>query len=195
MRKPAGTTSRMEDSDRAMLYEGCSIGQLSVIFGQDKREIGNRISLNKIPDSGMRSGYPIYRIADVAPVLVTPKGDIEGAIKKMSPKDLPPQLSKEFWAALTARRDFEENEGDLWRTADVIERMSEVFKTLRMNLLLMTDQVERQTQLTDKQRRIIQDLTDNTLNQLANELIAKFKNEPARRIEDAWEDPEEDDEL
>lgn len=181
----------MDDEGRSMLYDGCSKSQLGTLFGIDKRDIDEKI--RDVPPSGERMGYPIWRIKDVAPYLVPPQGNFEEAIKKMSPKDLPPMLTKEFWQAQHSRLKFEEDQGDLWRTADVIEKLSVVFKTLRMNLLLVNDQVERQTQLTEKQRKIIQGLIDSTLNQLADSLINAFKDEPARRHDSGWTEPAEAD--
>jgi len=187
MRKPGLGAKAMDDDGRSMLYDGCSKSQLGTLFGIDKRDIDEKI--RDVPPSGERMGYPVWRIKDVAPYLVPAQGDFEAAIKKMSPKDLPALLQKEFWAAQHARLKFEEDQGDLWRTADVIERLSVIFKTLRMNLLLVNDQVERQTQLNDKQREIIQGLIDSTLNQLADSLVNEFKNEPARNHDSGWADP------
>jgi len=188
MRKPGLATKAMDDEGRSMLYDGCSLSQLGIIFKMDNREISRKIA--GLSPSGERLGYPIYNLAEAAARLVPPQGNIEEAIKKMSPKDLPPAITKEYWAGQHARLKFEEDNGDLWRTADIVERLSEAFKTLRMNLLLMRDQVERQTLLTDKQREIIQTLIDGALNELADSLIAKFKNDQARTSHDeGWQEP------
>lgn len=190
-RRPGLGAKAMDDEGRSMLYEGCSKSQLGVIFGIDNRKVDEKI--RNVPPSGERMGYPIWRIRDVAPFLVPAQGDFEEAIKKMSPADLPPALTKEFWSAQHARLKYEEDRGDLWRTADVVERMSTVFKKLRMNILLVTDQVERQTHLTDKQREIIIGLMDGTLNQLADSLVNTFKHEPDRRFDSGWQQPDEHD--
>lgn len=136
-------------------------------------------------------GYPIYKLSEAAAYLVPPKAqDIEQAIKRMNPKDLPAALQKEYWAAQHARLKFEEDQGDLWRTSDVVATLSEVFKTARMSILLMRDQVERNTTLTDKQRDTIQTLIDSTLNDLAESLVERFKNEPTRKFDTGWDEPE-----
>lgn len=182
----AGLGAKMNDDEtRAILYEGCSLSQLSTIFDSDNREVARR--LRNLEPCGTRMGYPIYKLADAAALLVAPQGDIEEVIKKMSPKDLPPSLTKEFWAGQHARLKFEEDQGDLWRTTYVIEKLSEMFKTLRMSILLMQDQVERQTTLTDQQRDIIRGLTDGVLNDLADSLIERFKND-SNRTEGEWSD-------
>jgi len=184
----------LDDESRAILYEGCSLSQLSTIFDLDNREIARK--LHGLSPCGERMGYPIYKLAEAAPYLVPPnKRDVTEAVKRMSPKDLPPALTKEFWAGQHARLKFEEDQGDVWRTADVIETFSEVFKTLRMSILLMRDQVERQTELSDAQRDIIQDLIDGVLNELAESLTKRFKHEPSQRsdADGQWADPDEED--
>lgn len=192
MRKPKAVglgAKMMDEESRAILYDGCSLSQLSTIFDSDNREVARKIK--NLAPCGERMGYPIYKLSEAAAFLIPPQGDIAEAIKKMSPKDLPPALTKEFWAGQHARLKFEEDQGDLWRTSYIIEKLSELFKTLRMSILLMQDQVERQTALTDQQRDIIRTMTDGVLNDLANSLIERFKNEPDREQEEAeWSDPD-----
>lgn len=191
-RKPAAVglgAKMMDDESRAIIYEGCSLSQLSAIFDLDNRDIARK--LHGLGPCGERMGYPIYKLADAAVLLVPPnKRDITDAIKRMSPKDLPASLTKEFWAGQHARLKFEEDQGDLWRTANVIETLSEIFKTMRMSILLMRDQVERQTDLSDRQRDIIQTLIDGLLNELADSLTKRFQNEH-RPDSERWADPDE----
>ena len=193
MRKPKaeGLGAKLNDDEtRAIIYEGCSLSQLSTLFNIDNREIARK--LHGVSPCGERMGYPIYKIADAAPFLVPPnKRDISEAIKRMGPRDLPPSLTKEYWVAQKARAEFEEDQRDLWRTADVIEVLGEVFKTSRMSILLMRDQVERQVELTDKQRDIIQSLIDEVLEGMANSLVKKFKDDNHRPGSQHWEDPDE----
>lgn len=193
MRKAKGVglgATLNDDETRAIIYEGCSLSQLATIFDLDNREISRKI--HGLAPCGERMGYPIYKLSEAAVYLVPPnKRDISDAIKRMGPRDLPPSLTKEFWAAQQARADFEENQGDLWRTADVVEVLGEVFKTSRMSLLLMRDQVERQVELTDQQRDVIQALIDGVLNDMSNSLVKKFQNDNRRPGSQQWEDPDE----
>lgn len=196
MRKPKAVglgATLIDDEGRSILYEGCSISQLSTIFGLDNREVSRRI--NGIAHCGERKGYPIYKIADVAHRLIPPaQQDVSEAIKKMSPKDLPPSLTREYWAAQSARLKYEEDAGDLWRTADVLATLSEIFKTARMSILLMRDLVERRTELSHKQRDIIQELIDGVLDDLSDSLIKRFQHEQ-RPEPGNWKEPDEDEPL
>ena len=180
----------MDAEGRSMIFEGCSLSQLSQIFDMDNRVIARKI--HGLPPCGQRMGYDIYALREAAAFLIPPATkDIEHAIKRMSARDLPPALTKEYWGGQHARLKFEEDAGDLWRTSDVIETLSAVFKTLRMSILLMRDQVERQDELSDRQRGIIQSLIDTTLNELSATLVKRFSDDKPRRnnSEPDWEDP------
>lgn len=186
-----GLGAKLNDEEsRGIIFEGCSLSQLAVIFDLDNREIARKI--HGLPPCGERMGYPIYKLADAAAYLVPPnKRDIVDAIKRLRPADLPPSLTKEYWAAQKMRAEFEEEQGDLWRTGEVVELLGEVFKRMRMSILLMRDQVDRQTRLTDQQKDIIQTLGDGVLNELSQSLIEQFKNDKRRPGSQHWDDPDE----
>lgn len=193
MRKQLGTGglgAKLNDEEsRGIIYEGCSLSQLAALFDLDNREIARK--LHGLPPCGERMGYPIFKLSEAAAYLVPPnKRDIEDAIKRLRPSDLPPSLTKEYWMAQKARADFEEDQGDLWRSSEVVAVMGEVFSVLRMSMLLMRDQVDRQTHLTDQQKDIIQELGDGILEKMSQQLIEQFKNDKRRPGSTEWQDPE-----
>lgn len=179
----------LDDESRAILYEGASVNQLALLFDKKTTEVSRILAVAKVQPCGERKSYPIYRVIDAAPHLIPPReADVADVIRNLSPKDLPPALTKEYWAAQHARLKYEEDRGDLWRTDEVIEMMSEVFKTLRMSILLMPDQLEKQSQLSDQQRNIVLNMIDGLLNDLADSLIERFKDEPKRRFNEGSEE-------
>ena len=89
--------------------------------------------------------------------------DIEQFLKNMSPAKLPPALQDAFWKAQRTRQEFEKDKGLLWDDTRVKEVLSEVFKTFRMTVLMFTDTVEQQTDLSPQQRLIITQLGDGLL--------------------------------
>lgn len=161
---------------RGLLYRGITLSDAEVIFRMDRRTILGKIAGNVEP-CGRRGSIEIWQIRDIAPYLVKPAGSIEDYIKRMRPNDLPPLLSKEYWNGQRARQKFEEEEGDLWRTDKVIETLAEAFKTVRMNLLLIPDALERSTSLSDHQRDELQTLIDATLQGLRDALVEQFNRE------------------
>lgn len=179
----------LDDESRAILYEGASVNQLALLFDKKTTEVSRILAVAKVQPCGERKSYPIYRVIDAAPHLIPPReADVADVIRNLSPKDLPPALTKEYWAAQHARLKYEEDRGDLWRTDEVIEMMSEVFKTLRMSILLMPDQLEKQSQLSDQQRNIVLNMIDGLLNDLADSLIERFKDEPKRIFNEGSEE-------
>jgi hypothetical protein len=107
----------------------------------------------------------------------------------MDHKDLPKMLTKEFWAGQRSKQDYEEKAGLLWRTEKVVQEMGELFKLVKMSTLLMSDAVERQAELSDRQREIIKTLTHGMLDDLVKRIEEKFK-VPANEHQEAVEDEE-----
>lgn len=162
-----------DDETKAIIYEGATIRQLGIMFRADPKVVSRKVA-GLVP-VGRRRGNNIYRVDEAASRLVKPGYDIERYIREMNHLDLPPLLAKEFWNAQRSRQAFEEQEGDLWRTADVVQALSEAFTTCRMSLLLTTDAVERQSSLTDLQRVIIKGLIDGALADMREKLKDRFK--------------------
>lgn len=173
--------SNANDADtEAMLFQGANITQIAKLFRMDRRDVTPKIL--DVPQCGTRGGYPIYFIHEVAPHLVKPMYDIETYLKRMHHNDLPKNLTKEFWAGLRARQQYELEAGDLWPTDKVVEVLGEAFKQLRMSLLLMGDSVEREMAFTEKQRDRLQAMIDGALTELADGLVTKFKDEDDEEI-------------
>lgn len=169
---------RNNQTDKAsedMIFQGCTQSQLVKIFKMDRRDIRAKIAEGNVSPCGARAGYPIYAIHEVAPYLVKPLYDIETYLKRMHHNDLPKHLSKEFWAGMRAKQEYQLKEGELWPTEQVIAVMGNVFKRLRMSMLLIQDAVEREHMLTAQQRDKVSSLIDGALNDMADGLVEQFK--------------------
>lgn len=162
-----------DQETEAMIYQGANITQLGKLFRMERRDITPKIM--DVPPVGERGGYPIYAVHEVAPYLVKPLYDVETYLRRMNFKDLPKELSKEFWNGQRAKQDFDIKAGNLWETEKVIELMGEALKTLRMAMLLIPDTVARQAGLSESQRKVVQECVDSTLNDLANLLVKRFE--------------------
>lgn len=173
--------ANLDTDSRAMIYHGCSTKQLADIFLMKEPDVMRKMAGVNPVGTG-RQGNPIYRIRDAASRLVripvTPDM-ITDHLKRMNPKDLPPVLNKMFWEGLQARRKYEEQVGELWHTSDVSEIASDTFQTLRISLLLIPDNISEKTELTEEQRRLIQDIVDNALEE-ARERLSDIR-KPSRR--------------
>lgn len=178
-RKP---TTSLDAESQAMLYEGLNLSQLGIAFRMDHRVLVEK--LHGVAPSGKRNGVPTFQIHEVAPHLVKPIYDIESYIKRMNHADLPKHLTKEFWAGLRSKQEYELRAGDLWPTEKVVEKVGELFKLVKMSLLLATDAVERQTELSSRQREIIKDLMDGLLEDLHHQVTTEFQENDAQEDDD-----------
>lgn len=173
LRLSAARQKMLDAESRALLYQGASISQLATLFILDNRTVSLRIQ--GLEPTGMRAGFPVYKIVDAAAYLVKPIQNVEEFIMKMDPEDLPPRLNQRLYAGLRERNRYLTEIGDLWETGDVLAHFSSVFKTLRMELELLQDAVQEQTAFTDRQREILSSLIDATLSKARTSLTEQFK--------------------
>lgn len=150
------------------------MSQLAQLFETDAKTLPRR--LHGLRPSGVRNNASTFKIREAAARLVKPGYSIEQYLQRMHPNELPVGLMKEFWAGQKSRQEFEIKAGDLWPTAQVIEGYAEAFKTARMTILLMPETVERETGVTDAQRKVLRRLTDGLIEELRESLVEKFKN-------------------
>ena len=162
----------LDDRSQEMLFEGLNLSQLGLAFNMDIRAVQQK--LHGVAPSTVRHGSKVWLLADAAPYLVKPKVDVETYIKSMSHSDLPKHLTKEFWAGQRARQEFMLKEGDLWPTPMVVENVGELMKVMAMALKLLGDTVDRQAELTPKQRKIITEIVDATLKDLVRSVEERF---------------------
>lgn len=184
----------LDDESQAALYEGLNQSQIATAFRIDIRTVQRK--LHGVEPCGIRNGSKVWGIWKCAPYLVKPNMDVETYIKRMHHNELPKHLTKEFWAGQRARQDFMLKEGDLWPTTEVVKKVGELMKLMSMSLKLLADTVDRQAELTDKQRRIIMEVADNTAEDLVNSVSEHFSHEPKESPQlPAPTYDEEDDEL
>ena len=153
---------KISEHEKSLIEDGVSLSQLGQIFRKDKRTIST--ALRGLRPSGERHGYPIYNIGEAAARLAVPDDNrIIETIKRLKPTQLPIKLQKEFWDAARSRQKYLEDQHELWRTSTIVEALLEVSKAFKQGCNLMSDAVERETELSPKQRQIINELTDALL--------------------------------
>jgi hypothetical protein len=151
------------------LTEGCSISDLAVIFSKCKRTVSQR--LRNCKASGHRRGYLIYNVAEASRFLMDPLVDIEAYIRQADPNDVPPLLLKEFWSGQLNKQRFETGEANLWPTADVKVMFIDVFEKLRAGIRSFSGSVDAQTGLSEKQRKLMSELSAGLLVELQRTLV------------------------
>lgn len=164
----------MAAADNPIIH-GATITELAALFGMDRKDI--RIRIGSIPPSGNRMQSDVWRVRDVAAKLVKLGDDhaeVVARVLAMNHTDLPKMLSKEYWYGQNQRLKYLREVGDLWDTAAIVTLAGDVFKTLRLSLMLASDAVERETGLTGRQREIIENLMHEALNDAREKLVVSL---------------------
>jgi hypothetical protein len=156
-----------------------TMAQIAQLFNTDAKTLPKR--MRGVVPKGTRNGYKVYSIAEAAAMIVKPGYEIEDFIRQMSPQELPPLLSKEFWNGQNARINYEKAMGHLWPTEDVVAAFGEILNTVRMTVLLVADDVEREAGLTEEQRLIIRRIMDAMISTMRTNIEEKFKDYHANR--------------
>lgn len=182
----AADPSEIEGADDALAAEsrlhypwlmaGLPVSTLARLFRIERDTVRRKIA--GLKPIGERKGVPLYNVGEAAEYLVTPKVDLEAYLKKLRPQDMPQAIQKSFWDAQNGRLKFMTDAGHLWHTVKVQQTVAEIFKIVRQRVLLFSDTVERQTSLTDEQRRIVTAMGDGLLDDMHAAIVEHFKNAP-----------------
>ncbi len=190
-----------DEAGRAIIYDGASVNQIAAMFGMNNTEVARK--LRSLPPSGVRSGFPIYKVKEAAEYLLKPRVDVEDYIRKIGVKDLPPALQKDLWAAMNGQLKFEEAQGNVWRTERVQAIWAEWCKTVRMTLLLAPDEAERDGRLPPEFYPWFRNFIDRMLATLHAQVVEAMREMPEQAPgvvdyeadnDDAPSPPDEDDE-
>jgi hypothetical protein len=173
-------TAKDEVTSLLLATGQATMAQIAQLFNTDAKTLPKR--MKGVVPKGKRSGYTVYDIAEAASMIVRPGYEIEDFIRQMSPQELSPLLTKEFWNGQNARLNFEKNMGMHWPTEDVVAAFGELVNVVRMTALLVADDVERESGLTDAQRLIIRRIMDAMVTTLRQNIEEKFKDYHANRV-------------
>lgn len=153
---------------------GVTVSWLAQVFDMDVKTVAKRlkrcpIKIEKTRGTKMRTR--LYDLKVAAPYLVDPAFSTRDYMKALKQGDLPPALQSQVWQGLLARQKWEENAGDLWRTEKVREVLGDTFQTIKFQIQLWVDTVERHTELSDRQREIIRELCDALQQEIYDSLV------------------------
>lgn len=171
--------AREEVTSEVLSTGMATMAQIAQLFETDAKTLPKR--MKAVPPAATRRGSKVYRIREAAAFIVRPGYEIEEFIRQMSPQELPPLLTKEYWNGQNARVNYEKNIGNLWPTEEVVETLGAFANVVRMSLLLLVDDVNREQSLTDGQRQAIQRITDASLDTLKKSIAEKFASYHANR--------------
>ena len=165
----------LDGLDLGLVAGGVSAAWLGHVFGHDKNTIKKKLA--KCPVAGKNRNTPLYLIKDAAAWLVPPKVDVMTYIKSLPPTDLPPRINAAYWSAMEARQRVLLRAGELWQTEDVISVFGEAMLMIKDTVTLWVDEMDRVDGLTDKQRAMLERMSDGLLSEVHERLVAA----PAKR--------------
>lgn len=177
------------------IQNGLPVSKLALLFKARAETVNRKLIQFGIKPKNKYGATALYDIVEAASALVKPAYDIDEYIRQMSHHDLPAQLTKEFWAGQRTKQQVELAAGNLWETEKVVAEVGELMKITKMSTLLMLDAVERQTELSDRQREIIRNLTHGMLEDLVKRVEDKFKPTPQEGKHVELQEAEDDEEL
>lgn len=186
---------RLDAASESILFEGANMSELSILFKCDHRVLKEK--MHGIPSVGKRGQALIYDIAEVASRMgKLTEEQVDKAMRRLNHADLPKQLTKEYWAGKRSKQAYEREEGDLWPTARVVSEVGEMVKSLKMELDLLTDGIERNSEMTDRQREVAKQLVNGAKTNMLKRLKERFEDaEPVPVSVPVVTMVEDDDEL
>ncbi|PZO71407.1 MAG: terminase small subunit, partial [Sphingomonas taxi] len=106
-----------------------------------------------------RSGYPVYRLADVAgPILGVSDGEAEAGV--IDPRDLAPKDRKDYFQSENERLKVEMTMGTLVPAVEVEADMADLVKQIVQFLDTLPDDLERKLALKPEQVVKVQERCD-----------------------------------
>lgn len=162
------------------VLHGVTVNWLSTVFSMSPKDIKARLA--DCPPLHRRQAGFVYDLKLAVRYLVKPVVDIEAYLKTMKIEELPTRLQTEYWGAKQKRLKYEEDAGHLWRTEAFMILVGELFQTIRTTSRLWADDVERISDLSEKQRAAITDRVDALLISLRDHILEISKKRAVKSI-------------
>lgn len=158
-------STKLDAASSAIIYEGANLSEMSVMFKCDHRVLKEKINaIPQIKPCGKRGQADIYPIHEVAARMGKLSDEqVHAAMRHMNHADLPKALSKEYWAGLRSKQEYELKAGQLWPTDKVVGVLGDIFKLVKMSVLLTMDAVERNQELPPRVRDVMKRQMDGLL--------------------------------
>lgn len=159
---------------------GVTASWLAQAFGMDVKDVKRKLAgcpaLVEGTDTGRGYQGRLYELKVAAAYLVKPKISATNFLTAVKKAELPATLQQSFWDAMLKRQKYEENAGDLWRTAKIREVLGQTFQQMKFTIQLWADTVEKTTGLTNEQRRILIGMADSLQGDLYAALVRQMDN-------------------
>lgn len=153
---------------------GVSVAYLALAFRMDARTVKERLKacpIHSYKNRGTKMKTVLYDLATAASFLVTPALTSKDYLRAVKRNELPPALQQQVWDALLKRQRWEENAGELWRTESVRNVLGSTFQTIKFQMQLWLETLERQVEVTPAQRKLIIKMVDGLQKEIYDALV------------------------
>lgn len=156
------------------LQAGVTSAFLAHAFQMDARTVASRLKgcpVKKRVRRGTKMATILYDFKTACSYLVTPAMSSKEYLRSVKRNELPPALQQQVWDALLKRQRWEENAGQLWRTERVRSVLGTTFQTIKFTMQLWLETLERQTEVTPAQRKLIVELVDGLQKEVYDSMV------------------------
>jgi hypothetical protein len=162
------------------VMKGVTVGWLAQAFGMNFMTVKNKLR-DCPPLRKYKNGF-LYDIRVACSFLIKPRFDIENFIKNANVSDLPPKLTREYWGAKTARLQYEEEAGHLWRDEAVLTLYGDLFATVKSEHQQWAATLEKTVGLTDKQHILLQEMVDQLEDKIHKQVLTVLGRKKHRSV-------------
>lgn len=155
---------------------GVTVAWLSEAFNMPAATVRYRLRTCPVKTSRMRGEkmrVTLYDLRTAARFLVAPAFSTKEYMRALKAGDLPGTLQQSIWDAMLKRQKWEENAKMLWRTDDVRAVLGSTFQSIKFNMQLWVDTIERNTEITDRQREVLLEQVDALQQEIFDSLVKK----------------------
>lgn len=156
-----------------------SISRLADLFGHTRETISKKIKESGVTPANKRAGYPVYNIRDIAAFTGGAKPEENNAFDEINPNKLHPKDRDAYYSSENRRLAFEKSQNQLLDKDETAQALAETLKKVALTFDTFADVLERDVGLSPEQIEKVNDICDNTRNELANDLIKSKNNEPS----------------
>lgn len=171
------------------VQRGVTPGWIASVLGIGRTTVNRKLA-DVNPKRVTPSGSKYYDVRQVLPYFILPH-DIKGILARMSPKDLPERLRKDYWTARKAEQAVRETAKDLWRSDDVHRALGDIAKLVKDTITLWTDDVDEAVGLTAEQVEVLDRLSRDLLLKI-NHSVLEYVEKGVTRPQESEFDEEDD---
>jgi hypothetical protein len=172
-----------------LVQRGVTAGWFASVLGIGRTTVNRKLA-DVTPKRTAPNGMKLYDVRTTMPYLVLPH-DLKNILARMSPKDLPERLRKDYWTARKAEQSVRETARDLWRSDDVHRALGDIAKLVKDTVTLWTDDIDESVGLSAEQIEVLDRLSRDLLLKINQSVMQYVQNGVTRSQEIEFDEGED----